>query len=240
MNELKVFNYQSSEVRTVEVDGEPWFVLKDVCAVLGIGNSRMVFDRLDDDEKGVSQIDTLGGLQNMSIINESGLYNVILRSDKPEAKPFRKWVTSEVLPAIRKTGSYSAIPITDYDRMVANTAAENAKIQKAQFLKELAGRYEGTTYQQILYAHATKELTGEFLLPLPQLKAKMYSAAEIGEMLGISGNKVGRLAKAHNLKTNEYGEWFKDKAKGCAKEIESFRYYETIIPVLRTMLQQTA
>ena len=68
----------------------------------------------------------------------------------------------------------------------------------------------------------------------------MYSAAEIGEMLGISGNKVGRLAKAHNLKTGEYGEWFKDKAKGCAKEIESFRYYETIIPILRTMLQQTA
>lgn len=106
MNELQVFRYQDNEVRTVEVDGEPWFVLKDVCAVLGIGNSRMVFDRLDSDEKGVSQIDTPGGLQNVNIINESGLYNVILRSDKPEAKPFRKWVTSEVLPSIRKTGGY--------------------------------------------------------------------------------------------------------------------------------------
>lgn len=106
MNELQVFRYRSIEVRTVEVNGEPWFVLKDVCAVLGIGNSRMVFDRLDSDEKGVSQIDTPGGLQNVNIINESGLYNVILRSDKPEAKPFRKWVTSEVLPSIRKTGGY--------------------------------------------------------------------------------------------------------------------------------------
>lgn len=112
MNELQVFRYQDNEVRTVEINGEPWFVLKDVCAVLGIGNSRMVFDRLDSDEKGVSQIDTPGGLQTVNIINESGLYNVILRSDKPEAKPFRKWVTSEVLPSIRKTGSYNQKPLS--------------------------------------------------------------------------------------------------------------------------------
>lgn len=108
MNELQVFTYGGNEVRTVQRNGEPWFVLKDVCAILGIGNNRMASDRLDTDEKGVSQIDTLGGKQEMTVINESGLYNVILRSDKPEAKPFRKWVTSEVLPSIRKTGGYIA------------------------------------------------------------------------------------------------------------------------------------
>ena len=106
MADIQVFTYNSNEVRTVELNGEPWFVLKDVCEVLGIGNSRMVADRLDEDEKGVSQIDTLGGLQNVSIISESGLYNVILRSDKPEAKPFRKWVTGTVLPSIRRHGAY--------------------------------------------------------------------------------------------------------------------------------------
>ena len=106
MNNIQIFKYENNDVRTVEQDGEPWFVLKDVCKALGIGNSRMVVDRLDEDEKGVSQIDTPGGLQNVSIISESGLYNVILRSDKPEAKPFRKWVTSEVLPSIRKHGAY--------------------------------------------------------------------------------------------------------------------------------------
>lgn len=108
MNELQVFTYSGNEVRTVQRNGEPWFVLKDVCAILGIGNNRMASDRLDTDEKGVSQIDTLGGKQEMTVINESGLYNVILRSDKPEAKPFRKWVTSEVLPSIRRTGGYIA------------------------------------------------------------------------------------------------------------------------------------
>lgn len=106
MNKLQTFNYNNNAVRTIEKDGEPWFVLKDVCDVLTLANSRMIADRLDADEKGVSQIDTLGGKQTMVIINESGLYNVILRSDKPEAKPFRKWITAEVLPAIRQTGAY--------------------------------------------------------------------------------------------------------------------------------------
>lgn len=106
MNSIQIFNYQNNEVRTVELNGEPWFVLKDVCGILSIGNAADVYARLDEDEKGVGQVDTLGGLQRMSIISESGLYNVILRSDKPEAKPFRKWVTSEVLPSIRKHGAY--------------------------------------------------------------------------------------------------------------------------------------
>lgn len=89
------------------VNGEPWFVLSDVCKVLEISNSRNISSRLEPDEKGVTLVDTLGGAQQMTIINESGLYTVILRSDKPQAKPFRKWVTSEVLPSIRKHGSYS-------------------------------------------------------------------------------------------------------------------------------------
>lgn len=106
-NEVRVWNYESSEVRTVQVNGEPWFVLADVCKVLEISNSRNISSRLEPDEKGVTLVDTLGGTQQMTIINESGLYTVILRSDKPQAKPFRKWVTSVVLPSIRKTGSYS-------------------------------------------------------------------------------------------------------------------------------------
>ena len=106
MKELQVFDYQNNEVRVVDVNGEPWWVLSDVCQVLNLGTPAKVAQRLDDDEKGMSLIHTPGGNQNMTIINESGLYNVILRSDKPEAKPFRKWVTSEVLPAIRKHGAY--------------------------------------------------------------------------------------------------------------------------------------
>lgn len=109
MNNIQIFKYENNDVRTVEMNGEPWFVLKDVCAVLGMDTSQLkkVADRLEDDEKGRTQITTPGGMQESWVISESGLYNVILRSDKPEAKPFRKWVTSEVLPSIRKTGSYT-------------------------------------------------------------------------------------------------------------------------------------
>ena len=103
MNELQVFKYSDKQVRTLLKDDQPWWVLKDVCDILGLTNPSVVADRLDDDER--SKFD-LGRQGEATIINESGLYNVILRSDKPEAKPFRKWVTAEVLPTIRKTGGY--------------------------------------------------------------------------------------------------------------------------------------
>lgn len=106
-NEIQVWNYESSEIRTVQINGEPWFVLSDVYKVLELSSPHKVAERLDGDEKGRNQIPTLGGVQEMAVVNESGLYTVILRSDKPQAKPFRKWVTSEVLPSIRKHGSYS-------------------------------------------------------------------------------------------------------------------------------------
>lgn len=107
MSNIQIFNYQNNEVRTVELNGEPWFVLKDVCAVLGISHITDTAKRMDEDEVGQTEvIDSIGRSQSTYVINESGLYNVILRSDKPEAKPFRKWVTSEVLPSIRKNGAY--------------------------------------------------------------------------------------------------------------------------------------
>lgn len=107
MTKMQVFNYGENPVRMVDIAGEPWWVLADVCRVLEITNHKNVSARLDTDEKGVHLMDTLGGPQQMTIINESGLYAVILRSEKPEAKPFRRWVTHEVLPAIRRTGNYS-------------------------------------------------------------------------------------------------------------------------------------
>lgn len=107
MSDIQVFTYQSNEVRTVELDGEAWFVLKDVCQILSLSTPARVAERLDSDEVSLTHlIDSIGRQQETTVINESGLYNVILRSDKPEAKPFRKWVTSEVLPTIRKTGGY--------------------------------------------------------------------------------------------------------------------------------------
>lgn len=102
------FQFGELAVRVVMRDGEPWFVAADVCAALDIANPRQAVSRLDDDEKGVRTVDTLGGPQEAAIINESGLYSLILTSRKEEAKRFKRWVTHEVLPAIRKTGGYGA------------------------------------------------------------------------------------------------------------------------------------
>ena len=98
------FSFSNQPMRVVVLDGEPWFVSADILGALSL--DRKAMERLDSDEKGVSSIHTPGGLQSVSIINESGLYSLILGSRKPEAKKFKKWVTSEVLPAIRKTGAY--------------------------------------------------------------------------------------------------------------------------------------
>lgn len=106
MSEVSIVKFNTNAIRIVMKDDDPWFVAADVCVALDIRNYRDAVSTLDADEKGVGITDTLGGQQKVTIINESGLYALILRSRKPVAKKFRKWVTSEVLPSIRKTGQY--------------------------------------------------------------------------------------------------------------------------------------
>lgn len=101
------FAFGDKQIRVTKVCNQPFFVAKDICQALGLSNCRMVLKSLDDDEKGVSTIYTLGGRQKISVINESGLYHLIFLSRKPEAKAFRKWVTSQVLPQIRKHGFFA-------------------------------------------------------------------------------------------------------------------------------------
>lgn len=106
---LTPFAFDDALVRAhADEQGNPWFVAKDVCRLLELGNPRTSLALLDSDEKGVHTVDTLGGKQEMTTVSESGLYSLIFRSRKPEAKRFRKWVTSEVLPTLRKTGTYAA------------------------------------------------------------------------------------------------------------------------------------
>lgn len=106
-NQMQVFNNATfGNIRAVQRDGEPWFVAVDICKALGISNNRDAISRLDADEKGVASTDTLGGQQQVTIINEPGLYSLVLGSRKPEAKLFKRWITHEVIPTIRKHGAY--------------------------------------------------------------------------------------------------------------------------------------
>ncbi|WP_329520551.1 BRO family protein [Spirillospora sp. NBC_01491] len=153
-------------VRTVlRDDGEPWFVAADVCAVLAIRNNRDALTALDDDEKGVATTDTPGGEQQVSVVNEPGLYSLILRSRKPEAKAFKRWITHDVLPALRKGGTYSVesreLTRRDLARMVIEEAdrADQAEQRAAELapaaaawdnLGQAAGDYSVREAAQIL------------------------------------------------------------------------------------------
>lgn len=152
MNNIQIFKYENNDVRTVEMNGEPWFVLKDVCKALGIAKYRDVADRLDADERAPVRVDTLGGAQEMTCINESGLYSVILRSDKPAAKPFRKWVTSEVLPSIRKNGGY----IAGQEQMTPEELMAKALLVANKTLAERDARISELTVQNTIMSPKAK------------------------------------------------------------------------------------
>ncbi|MGN8689446.1 phage antirepressor [Lactobacillus amylovorus] len=135
---LVPFAYGDATVRVVTIDGEPWFVLTDLCKVLRLGNVSMTASRIADDMRGVTQIDTLGGAQQMTIVSEPGMYEVVIRSDKPEAATFRRWITSEVLPSIRRTGGYRVESITKRELALMVVEAEDARELAEQRARELA------------------------------------------------------------------------------------------------------
>ena len=140
MNELQNFNFSGQDVRIITINDEPWFVGKDVADILGYSNSRKALsDHVDDEDKGVTKSDTLGGNQNITIINESGLYSLILKSKKPEAKQFKRWVTSEVLPTIRKHGAYMTqpqVPTTQRELIMLALAGNEETNQRIDAIEE--------------------------------------------------------------------------------------------------------
>lgn len=146
MAEMEIFKFEQKEVRTVVENNEVWFVAKDVCDVLELIDVSMTVKRLDEDEKDTKIICTLGGNQNMSVVNESGLYSLVLTSNKPQAKKFKKWITSEVIPSIRKTGSYSIMSPEEMALQVISylqTKVEEQK-QKIEILAPKAFVYDET------------------------------------------------------------------------------------------------
>lgn len=148
MNELKIFNNPDfGDIRTMLIDGEPWFVGKDVAASLGYGDGKSLANAIakhvSDEDKGVTEMMTPGGRQNMTIINESGLYSLIFGSKLESAKKFKKWVTSEVLPTIRKTGGYNApVPMTVPEQIQLLAMGSVELTQKVDRLDQKIDRLE--------------------------------------------------------------------------------------------------
>lgn len=209
MDFLSQFNYNNFEIRVVGTPDNPWWVAADICLILDIKNVSMALARLDEDEKGISSIDTLGGDQSVAIVNESGLYSLILGSRKPEAKPFKKWITSEVIPSIRKTGEYSINqirPNTDTAHIQLALDAITAKLEQMEADRQLTtlylrGKLENTEAkldetQQVLHSldEAAEQHPGcADVLYNPD--TDLFTCSEYIQIIGLDSRHLGALRK---------------------------------------------
>lgn len=242
MNEIMAFDHERfGRIRGIEIDGESWLVGKDVAERLGYKNpNEALADHVEAEDKLNSKSLSSLGQRGGWLINESGLYSLVLSSKLPEAKAFRHWVTHDVLPALRKTGEYKLKrnPVDDETRRkLADAKARNAQSRQAALwikMAELSGSSE--VHKQICVAYASKALEGEMVLPLPIVE-KTYTAHEVGDRYGVSANRIGKLANRHGLKTAEYGMLVMDKAKGCSKDVESLRYNERGVQAIGELLR---
>lgn len=239
-NNLEIFtNPEFGNIRIIEKNGEPWFIGKDVAEALGYEASRNAITKhVDDEDKLTHQISASGQNRNMTVINESGLYSLILSSKLPTAKKFKRWVTSEVLPAIRKHGNYTAPKQENKSKSIdLEIRLNNSKARMASEYRRIAEMTDIKEYKHICQQKAVEVLAGMPLLPMEEVTEKTYSATDIGKMFGVSKNKIGSLANANNLKTAEYGKLFYDKSPHSQKQVETFRYYECAVEKFRELLK---
>jgi prophage antirepressor-like protein len=213
--ELIPFDFEGRQVRVVtDAQGEPWFVAADVCAALHLPDTHKAVARLDDDEKGRNSIPTLGGDQEMTVVNEPGLYSLVLGSRKPEAKRFKRWVTHEVLPTIRKTGRYAlsgtpALPAPTPDRVCSILLIGEA-VAKVPGVKPGIAMAATLTCIQENTGLAVETLRRA--LPARDTAANeaicSLNATQLGRLLGLSAKATNQRLARHGLQfRNERDEW---------------------------------
>ena len=182
------FDFHGTEVRTVTIDGEPWFVLADLARVLDIAAPGRLAARLDEGVRQTHTLPTSGGLQSMTIVSEAGMYEVVIRSDKPQAVDFRRWITSEVLPSIRKHGGYlteqkiEEVP-TDPDTIIQLAQTLKREQQAREAMESYAKSLEpkADAYTAFMDAGGT------------------LSVGSVAKMLGLSQNKLFALLRNHEI-----------------------------------------
>ena len=227
MNNIISFSHDVfGTVRSLLIDDNPWFVAADVCKALEINNPRDTLKkRLDEDEKGVASIYTLGGDQNMAVVNESGLYSLVLGSRKPEAKAFKRWITHEVIPSIRKTGGY----VADEDLFIQTyfpsvTGAESVYLKQMMVEVKTANQKLAETTQQLTVV--TEELSiarpkAEYYDIVMQCK-NLLTTTEIAADYGLSPQALNQMLHDWGVQYKVNGTWVlysKYKNKGYAQTV---------------------
>jgi prophage antirepressor-like protein len=177
-----------------------------------------------------------GDTQNTRVFTEDGIYEVTMLAKTEKAKEFRAWVR-KLIKSIRH-GEVKVVPMTEYQRLTAETKQANARARQASILLKIADKTPVKEYAQVLHSHAAAIIAGKPILPLPEVDKPTYSAEEIGQMFGISRQMVGRIANAHGLKKPEYGKLFYDKAAHSNKQVETFRYYDSALPEFKKLIKE--
>lgn len=212
MSQIIPFEFESHALRVnLDAAGQPWFVAADVCAALDLPDTHKAIARLDDDEKGRNSIPTPGGQQEMSVVNESGLYNLVLGSRKPEAKRFKRWITHEVLPSIRKTGSY-----TSTTSVAALPSPTQDRVSSLLLIGEAVARVPGVKHGIAMAATLTCifENTGLSMetmrraLPANDEPMAAMNPTKLGQQMGVAARSVNaRLAAMGLQMRNDRDEW---------------------------------
>lgn len=221
-NSVQSFNFNQNQIQVINKDGEAWFVASEIAAMFGYRDAANLTRILDDDEKGTHNVSTLGGKQDVSVINESGFYHAAFKSRKAEVKPFRKWVTSEVLPAIRKTGGYQVGQKTTTDdrtglrqavaalvgRKGINYSSAYSMIHQRFNVEAIEDIPAEKLPEAVAYVHALTlhtGLTGEVLDAPPKAEPK----------LPIDGNSLADIAAMVY-----YGAWMIELSKDISAPLK--------------------
>ena len=197
---LEVFDYQGQQVRTDYKDEAVWFVAADVCRVLDIINPSMLMGPVDDDEKGLSSIETLGGNQQMVVVNEAGLYSLILTSRKPQAKEFKRWVTHDVLPSIRKHGLYAVDEVLENPDLLISALMNLKKEREEKKRLEL----ENAVKAQQIAEMQPKVSYYDIVLACSDL----VTITQIAKDFGLSAKKLNKILKEKRIQFKQGKTWF--------------------------------
>lgn len=226
-----LFMFEKKKVRVVSdnVTGEALFVGKDVCDCLDYVRSS---DAIQQHCKGAAihrPLQTAGGIQNMRVLTEADVMRLIIGSTLPAAQAFERLVFEEILPSIRKTGSYTApgaaVRPSGTDPALSAFRQSRAIASSAKVAESICAMFPalGAASKQTIYAKLVNAAAGQDVVPLPEVE-QLWSATEVGAKFKVSANAIGKLANAHGLKVDQYGQFAMDKSQHSAKQMPSFRY----------------
>ncbi|MBQ6664124.1 MAG: hypothetical protein IJM68_00910 [Synergistaceae bacterium] len=262
---IQLFNNNEFSVRSIEDNGEIWFVAKDIAECLeyseaSVNNPGVLFANVPAiwaDHKPIMVRSENGIIQEreMLCLTEQGVYFFLGRSDKPKALPYQMWIAGDVVPSIRKTGNYSIAPQhMSQDEIQAKLReleirSNEVNLHRTEFIRSMLDNppFPITPETRTVFAHEAFRLSSghECLAMLPECTDKWYTASELGSILGISANKVGRIAIKNGIKppegeSNRYGRWIFSKSKHSSREVPSFIYSSEGLEWFREYLEDIA